>query len=309
MSFSNSLSAVDSVLDYVKLHFVILLWGLTAVLGNLVDLSSTQLVFIRSLLASLLLAALLRKHLAIRPRVAILLIGNGMLLGAHWILFFVAVKIASVSVCMIGMATVSFWTAILEPMLVRRVRFNVVNLVLGVVAAVGVVVIYQSHAHFQSGVVVAIVAAVLACLFSIFNGQLFGCAPPIVIVTYQMAGSTVFCAAALSVSAVFGWNLSTGSWSLSTLQWIWILILVAACTIYGYHVYIQLLERLSVFTINFANNLEPVYGIALGSLVFHDHRDLNTSFYVGAVVIALSVLVQPWLSELRTPQRKLRAQS
>ncbi|EMI46793.1 permease [Rhodopirellula sp. SWK7] len=297
------LPSLVSVIDYIKLHFVILLWGFTAVLGNLIDLTPTQLVFVRSLLSALILVAVLRSRLKIDTKVAAMLLGNGFLLGLHWILFFVAVKIASVSVCMIGMATVSFWTAVLEPMMVSRVRFNALNLLLGVVAAGGVGIIYYSQAHFQTGVIVAVVAAVLACLFSIFNGQLFHRAPPIVIVTYQMAGSAMFCAAALLCFGSSELGPALTPWIPPVSQWGWMMILVLACTIYAYHVYVRLLERLSVFTINFANNLEPVYGIALGSLLFHDHRDVSFSFYLGAAIILASVLIQPWLSEARiSPQ-------
>jgi drug/metabolite transporter (DMT)-like permease len=284
------------VLDYFKLHFVIVLWGLTAVLGNLVDLSATQLVFYRSGLAAIVLAAVLRLRLKVSPRDAVMLFGNGMILGGHWILFFLAVKISSVSVCMIGMATVSFWTALLEPMLNARVAFKPINLMLGLIAACGVGLIYGSQPQFHAGIVVAVVSAWLACLFSIFNGRLFHRAPANVVVTYQMAGSALLCAIGLVISKARGWNLASEPWVPPEAQWIWITILVLVCTIYAYRVYVALLQRLSVFTINFANNLEPVYGIALGALLFQDHQDLTVSFYVGAAVIILSVMAQPWLS-------------
>jgi drug/metabolite transporter (DMT)-like permease len=284
------------VVNYLKLHFVILLWGLTAVLGNLIELSAVQIVLYRSVLATLFLTALLRKQLVLDCKSAILLLTNGMLLGCHWITFFWAVKISSVSVCMIGLATISFWTAIFEPMIFPKVRFKVVNLILGVISACGVLLIFGSEARFQPGIILATVSAILSALFSIFNGQLFDRASNSVVVTYEMAGSGIFCAIALAISQWFDIGLAGDRWLPQTIEWFWLLILVLACTIYAYRVYIQLLTKLSVFTINFSNNLEPVYGIVLGAWLFKDHQSLTAGFYTGAAITLLAVLAQPWLS-------------
>jgi drug/metabolite transporter (DMT)-like permease len=287
------------VVDYLKLHFVILLWGFTAVLGNLIELSATQIVFYRSALASLILATLLRRTLLIDSKSALLLIANGMLLGGHWILFFWAVKISSVSVCMIGMATISLWTAILEPILIPKVRFKTINLILGVISACGVILIFGSQAQFQSGIILAIASGILSTLFSIFNGQLFDRAPNKVIVTYEMAGSAFFCAIALAISQWFDFGFASDRWLPQPMEWVWLLILVLACTIYAYRIYVQLLNKLSVFTINFSNNLEPVYGIVFGALLFQDHQQLTVGFYIGATIIFVAILAQPWLSHER----------
>ncbi|TWT50759.1 EamA-like transporter family protein [Rubripirellula amarantea] len=290
------------MLDYLKLHCVILMWGMTAVLGKLIDLTATELVITRSGLAALVLGTLLRSRMMIQPKIAMLMIGNGMILGAHWITFFVAVKISSVSVCMIGMATVSFWTALLEPMMIRRVRFVPANLILGLIGGMGVALIYGSETQFQSGIVVALGSAVLACVFSIFNGQLFDLAPTRVIVSYQMVGSSILCASVLGLSEINQWGLGSEHWLLTPMQWVWIAILVLVCTIFAYGLYISLLQRLSVFTINFANNLEPIYGIILGALLFRDHEYLSPSFYTGAFIIVVAVMLQPWLTRSSTPQ-------
>ncbi|WP_231741764.1 DMT family transporter [Stieleria varia] len=280
-----------------------MLWGFTAVLGNLIDLSAAQVVFIRSSLAALILAVMLRRFLIIDRRLAMALIGNGMLLGAHWVLFFLAVKISTVSICMVGMATVSFWTAVLEPMMIAKQRWQGVNLILGLVVVGGVYLIYRGETQFHAGIVVASLSALLACVFSIFNGGLSGHAGERVIVMYEMAGSAIFCALALGLSEYFGWGLASDRWFPTLWEWGWIAILVLACTIYAYQVYVELLKRLSVFTINFANNLEPVYGILLGSLLFRDHQRMGASFFAGTAIIVVAVIAQPWL-ERRQRQRR-----
>ncbi|MDV6032064.1 MAG: DMT family transporter [Phycisphaera sp. RhM] len=290
------------VRDYLKLHFVVLIWGFTAVLGKLIELSATQVVLYRSAAAAAILFALLPRRAAVSKPLAVALLFNGMLVGAHWILFFLAVKVANVSICMIGMATTSFWTALLEPILIRKVRFQWGNLLLGCVVIAAVYWIYRTETRFHYGLLVALVGAVVATLFSIINGLFAGKVHPQSVVMYEMAGAGVFCGLALVTVNAVGFPLDSDRYWPTALEWLWLAILVLAGTVLAYQIYVELLDRLSVFTVNFANNLEPVYGISLGALFFGDHELLGSRFYAGTLVILAAVIVQPWLMKTkRTP--------
>ena len=287
--------------DYVKLHFVILLWGFTAVLGNLIEMSSTQLVLVRSVLATVVLAIFVPQHLVIPKRLAMLLLLNGMVLGFHWVLFFMAVKVANVSICMIGMATIAFWTALLEPLFNRKCRVSMVNLGLGLVVIVGMYWIFRGESEFHYGLIIALAGAVLATLFSIFNGLLAGQVNEQSVVVYEMAGAAIFCATTLVIASSLGYSLASDRWLPTPMEWVWLAILVGGGTILAYRMYVQLLDRLSVFTINFSNNLEPVYGITLGAIFFGDHQFLGANFYAGTVLTLAAVLVQPFLARRQRP--------
>ncbi|MEM6366363.1 MAG: DMT family transporter [Planctomycetota bacterium] len=281
--------------DYLKLHFVILLWGFTAVLGKLIALGATQLVFYRAVMATGLMVLYLGRRSRIRRSLAIQMIGNGMLLGLHWVLFFLAVKIANVSICMIGLATVSFWTALLEPLMIPKAKMYRVNFVLSGIVIVAVYLIYRTETEFYLGLIVAVVSALLAAVFSIINGNFSGQADDSVIVMYEMGGVALFCSGVAALGPLFGQTVF-GDRVLPTIQeWLWFAILVLACTILAYQIYVELLKRMSVFTINFANNLEPVYGIVLGAIFFGDHERVGPGFYWGTTLILLAVIAQPWL--------------
>lgn len=283
------------VRDYLKLHFVIFLWGFTAVLGKLIELSATQVVLYRSAAAAAILLMLIPRRAMVSKQLAAALIVNGMILGSHWMMFFLSVKIANVSICMIGMATISFWTALLEPMLIPSVRFQRTNLVLSCLVVVAVYWIYHSETEFHYGLLVALFGAVLATVFSIINGLFAGRVDEQSIVLYEMAGAAMFCATTLGITTFCGYPLGSDRWIPTSMEWLWLAILVLGGTLLAYQMYVELLRRLSVFTINFANNLEPVYGISLGALFFGDHRFLGGAFYAGTAVILAAVLVQPWL--------------
>ncbi|MDQ2792931.1 MAG: EamA family transporter, partial [Bacteroidota bacterium] len=98
-----------------------LLWGFTAILGKLLaPLPSVELVFWRTLLAATGLAVLLvaRKLPWRIPAGQVLrLLAVGALVAAHWITFFLAARLSSVSVCLAGLATLALFTYMLERLL------------------------------------------------------------------------------------------------------------------------------------------------------------------------------------------------
>lgn len=290
--------------DYLKLHVVVLLWGGTASLGNLIDLSAIQVALYRSLLAALILFLAYPRDTRLSGRQIAAVVGNGMLLGLHWMLFFLAVKVANVSICMIGMATVAFWTSLLEPALVRSCRFQWVNLFLGLLVIFAVFLIYRTETEFHYGLSVALTASLVATVFSIINGRFAGKIAERSVVMYEMAGAAVFCGVATAIGSAVGMPLASPRWMLQPMEWVWLGLLVIGGTVIAYLMYVELLRRLSVFTINFANNLEPVYGIAMGALFFQDHRDLGGGFFAGTMLILAAVIAQPWLARL-TSRRAL----
>ncbi|WP_047815967.1 DMT family transporter [Rhodopirellula islandica] len=282
--------------DYLKLHFLVFVWGFTGAMGELIRLPAVEIVLFRSAIASVVLAWMVRRSWRVPTRRAFAMLATGCLIGAHWVLFFFAVKVANVSVCMVGIATVSLWTALLEPLMIRGRKLRRMDLIFGMGVIAAVAVIFQSELQYAGGFLIAITAALAAAVFSILNGRFAVTTPHRVISLYEMIGACVFCAACLPISALY---LSEGQ-GLDLLpspsDFAWLLVLAVVCTVYAYSEYVSLLKRLSVFTINFANNLEPVYGMILGAILFGDYQTLGVGFYVGATAIAFLVLAHTGMS-------------
>lgn len=273
--------------DHLKLQVIVILWGFTAVLGQLISLTATNLVAWRCGIAGLCLLIWLRKRIVIPPSQALLFLATGFVIGAHWITFFLSVKIAKVSICMIGVATLALWTAVLEPIILRHRHFRVIDLIFGSLIVVGVVIIYLSELEYSHGLFVAIFSAFLAAAFSVINTFHIKHAAHTVIVFYEMVGAAIF-------AAIFALILN-GRLSLpaDSLDWLWILVLALFCTVVSFSQYVQLLERMSVFTLNFVANLEPVYGITLAAVILQEHKNLNNGFYLGAAVIIATIMLYP----------------
>jgi drug/metabolite transporter (DMT)-like permease len=55
------------------------------------------------------------------------------------------------------------------------------------------------------------------------------------------------------------------------------------------------LRKISAFTVNLTYNLEPLYGIALAFVVYREDKLLTGAFYIGLLLILISVLLQTFL--------------
>jgi drug/metabolite transporter (DMT)-like permease len=283
--------------DYIKLHFVVIIWGFTAILGRLINLESPVIVTYRVAAAGLMLAVLiiaLKIPRSTAAKVRIALTANGLLLGLHWTLFFLAVEIANVSVCMIGMATATLWTAFLEPLLIKERRFHAYNVAIGIVMIGAITIIAGSDFQYMKGLLVAIASAGVATTFSIINSRFSRNHHHYVIALHQMTGATLFCTVAIAIVALTRGSLPNLIPSPADAGWL--LLLASFCTVYAYAQYIELLKRLTVFTIHLAYNLEPVYGIVLAAIFFREHQQLGSMFYLGSAIILLTVVAHPFIT-------------
>ncbi len=283
--------------DYFQLHFIVLIWGFTAILGALISLPSVELVFYRTLIAIPLLGwVVYAKRRAFKiSRIDLLkILGTGVLIAAHWILFFGAAKVSTVSVCLAGMTTSSLWTGVLEPIFFKR-RINAYEILLGLVIIGGLYIIFQFEFSHVLGLAMAIASAFLAALFSVINGRLVLKHDHYVITFYEMIGAT------LGIALFFPFYASTmtrgvGLQLYATPQdWVYILILSGICTVYAYSVGVKLMKKFTPFAVNLTVNLEPVYGIVLAFLIFGQKEKMTTGFYVGTLIILLAVLTYPLL--------------
>jgi drug/metabolite transporter (DMT)-like permease len=301
--------------DYLKLHFIVLLWGFTAILGKLIKLPPVELVFWRTLLASTGLAGLLlvrRTGWRVGAAEALKLLGVGALVAAHWITFFLAARLSSVSVCLAGLATLALWTSLLEPLLLwRRVRPYEVGL--GLLAMLGLYLISQAEFNQLTGLLVAVASAGLSALFSVLNSQLVKRHPPTRLTFYEMLGA---CLSIVAFMPVYGRYFTQGAglrlaWH--GFDWLWLLLLAGVCTVYAFSTSVELMKRLSAFVVNLTINLEPVYGIVLAQSLFvlgvpgFGQEKMSSGFYLGTVLILASVLVHPVLDHWN--QRRARKQA
>lgn len=306
------MSHKPTITDYLQLHFIVLIWGFTAILGKLLEpLDSSAVVLFRTLLAVLGLAGVLafrRQVLRVSGTDLWRLLATGLLIGLHWVLFFLAARLANVSVCLAGMATSSLWASLLEPILLRR-RVQLIEVILGGVVMAGLYLIFQFEFDKVLGLVVAILSAMLSSLFTIINSRFTHRYDALVISFYEMIGASV-CAFGLW-AVVHSLDPHEASHPIqyvpvSVLQWGWLLILSLVCTVYAYSVGVGLLRKFSPYMAVLTVNLEPVYGILLAVLIFGNTERMTIGFYLGTLVILAAVIIYPiWHRRLTNVKSQL----
>lgn len=281
--------------DYLLIHVVVLAWGFTSILGRWIDLPPVDLVVWRSGLAALGFAGvalITGKRLGGDWRRALGLMGVGLLLGWHWVLFFLSARLATVSVCLAALPTAMIWCSLIEPLVDGSRRWLRGELLVGLVMVGAVWLIYQVEFSHWWGFTVALGAAVLAALYSVLTKQMVVKWPASVIGFYQMTGAMLGVLLGLPlVGGGEGLALPAGG------DWLSLLVLAWGCTVAAYMGYLDALTRVSVFTVNVIYNLKPVYGILLALLFFGEAEKMSPEFYAGAGVIVAVVLALPWAKQ------------
>lgn len=281
---------------YLELHIAVFLWGFTAILGELIQLSSLSLVWWRVFLTSVTILLTSKTWSVVRAmprRLVIQYVGIGFIVVIHWLAFYGAVKLANASVALICMATTSFFSSILEPFILKKtVKWYEVALGLVIVPAM-VFVAGTLPEKMTLGLCIGLLSAFLVTIFSIFNKKLINKSDPLSITFLELGGGCLF----LTCLMPFYFQMDeTAVWMPpSVSDWFYLLVLSLLCTNLAYWLGIRTLRHLSAFASNLTINLEPVYGIVLAVVILKENKELSPSFYIGAAVILAAVLSYPFL--------------
>lgn len=287
--------------DYLRLHFIVLIWGFTGILGKLIPLPATELVCYRMFWAAvgILVWALWKNKKLILPLSAMLpIVGVGCIVALHWVTFFAAIKVSNVSVAVGCMASATLFTAFIEPIIERK-RIFWIEFVLGFGIIIGLYIITQFALQYYLGIILALVSAFLASLFGVLNKVLTRRHDPIVISAYEMMAGFV-------AVFLYTWFSNTGftqsPLNLHFIDVIYLLILAFVCTSYAFVTSVDLLKTLSAYTIAIAINLEPVYSIILAYFIFGDSEKMNLGFYLGTLFVLSIIWVHPILDRKFKPK-------
>ena len=284
--------------DYVHLHFIVLIWGFTAILGVLITIPAVEIVFFRTLFAFLALGLLLylrKRNFWLGYTETLKILSTGLLIAAHWILFFAAARVSTVSVTLAGMATCSIWTSFLEPMATKK-GIKWFEVVLGGIVMIGLYIIFRFEFNHVVGLSMAVVSAFLSALFTVINGQLTLRHNPYMITFYEMVGACLGTALFFPIYKIYFAADGVLNLNPSSMDWVYLIILAVICTVYAYSASVQLMQKMSAYLINLTVNLEPVYGIILAVLIFKEDEQMTSGFYIGTLVILSSVLIYPLIN-------------
>lgn len=280
---------------YLQLHFIVLLWGFTPVLGKLISLPALDLVFWRLIFAGLSLAVFIiykkfKFDLSIKETSIIFIMG--ILVGAHWYFFYHAIKVSNVSIAMAGFSTMTLFGSVLQPILLKK-KFFWGDAFYGVIILIGLAIILQFESGSIEGVFYGILAAFTGAFFGIYNGKLILKHNSSYITIVEFIGALVFI---IFIKLIINDNYFYLE-PFKNYDMLWLLVLSILCTTLAFTLSVEIMKYFSPFTVIITNNLEPVYGVIFSVFLFGQSEIMSSQFYIGAIIILFCVLSYPFFKK------------
>lgn len=295
----------DRLLNLLHLHFIVFIYGFTAILGKLISIDSLSLVWYRMGLASLFILVYIRFSkfkLKVSNRTMWRFTFAGIVVALHWVTFFWAIKVSTVSIALAMMSTGAFFTALLEPIVYKR-KIIGYELFFGLLVIIGLYLIFRVESGYLEGMLIALLSAFLVAVFSILNSQLVQQHRPSVISFYELTIGTLFLSVLLGVRGSF----TPHFFVLGASDWWYLIALSLICTSYAFIASVKIMKVLSPYTVMLTTNLEPVYGILLAWAIFGTEEQMSDVFYIGASLILITVIANGILKHRASKrQRQLK---
>lgn len=276
------------------MHLIVVILGFTGILGKLIELESSVLVWYRMLFAFLILVvfAIVKRNIREVSKIDFFkILGIGVVVAAHWLFFFESIKVSNVSVAVVCMATSSLFSALLEPLFFKR-KISWKEITLSVLVIIGLWYAINADTTFIKGYVFGVIAAFLATLFTILNSLFIDKVKSSNITLIEMLGGVFVITAYL----LYNDSFNVSSMTLTINDFIYLLILGGICTAFAFVISVEVMKYLSPFSVIMAVNLEPLYSILLALVIFNDGTEtMNNSFYLGGSIIIFAVFLDGYL--------------
>lgn len=272
----------------LRLHFIVFLWGFTAILGKLIFADAPILVFYRMLFAAFFLYIYLRfikkENIRVSKKLLFQLIGIGSIMAFHWLFFFQSIKVSNVSIALSCLSLSTLFAALIEPIVFRR-KVDYKEIIIGAVIVICISLIFNAELKYKEGIIYGILCSLFGTIFSVFNGKVFGKTSSGNIIFYEIAGGWLI----LSVIYLFSGQIFTVD-EISYRDLALITLLASIFTAYPMFESVKLMKFISPFTLILTVNLEPVYGIILAFFIFGASEHMSPVFYIASLVMIIAIV-------------------
>jgi drug/metabolite transporter (DMT)-like permease len=272
---------------------MVVILGLTGVFGKLISLSAIHLVWYRMGIAFISIAVFLafKKQLfSVSKKDLIGLLGVGALVTFHWLCFFESIKVSTVSVAVVCLATSSLFSALIEPFFFKR-RFLFYEVIMGVVVVLALAFIMGAETKYFWGYFYGIIAALLATLFTLFNAKYINKVGAAKITMIEMLSGVIIISCILFSQQDY--TVFTTRISITDLTYL--IVLGTLCTAMVFVWLTEIMRHITPFSLIMAINMEPIYSILLALLIFKESELMSPSFYIGGSIIIGVIFLEGYL--------------
>ena len=268
----------------ISLHIAVFLLGITALFSKLIPMSATDIVFVRSVVAGLVLFVMLKlakKAVGLRTVkdywMALII---GLLLSAHWVTYFAAMQYSTVAIGMIALFTFPMITVFLEPFF-EPIKLVWQDIVSAIVVLVGIVLIVPEVSlenDVTLGIVLGVISAFFYAMRNLVHRKHFShySGPHAMLIQ--------ICVVILSLLAFISEDVVTTDSN----TWLLIFILGTLCTAAPHALIASSLQHLRAKTFSLIACIQPFYGVIFAMLVLSEHPNWQT-FVGGILVISAAI--------------------
>ncbi len=276
--------------NLLLLHFIVLIWGWSPILGKLINIEGViayQLVWFRMLITVITVASYLfltKQNIKLANKDVCQLLGIGAIIAFHWFCFYNAINVSNVSVTLVAFATGTLFTSIIEPIFYKRkiIRYEIA---FGMVIIGAIALIFQVETQYTLGIIFGMLAALTSSFFTVFNGLLVRRIPSPVIAIYELTGGFI----ALSIYLLFTGEFTVDFFNITPAAWGWLGILSILGTAFPFISSVNLMKKISPYTVTLTVNLEVVYGIIIAYILWKQDEAMTPGFYIGTLIILATI--------------------
>lgn len=285
-----------------RLHFIVFLWGFTAILGKLITANAQILVFYRMFFSAVFLFLFIRfykkESIKISKKLLLQLVGIGSFMAFHWLCFFHSIKVSNVSIALSCLSLSTLFASVLEPLIFKR-KIDFVEVIIGIIIVACISLIFNVEFRYKEGIFYGVLTALFGTIFSVFNGKLYGKTSSGNIIFYEILGGWVVLLIIYTLSGqIFTVN------EISYIDLALVILLAGVFTAYPMLESVSLMKYISPFTLILTVNLEPVYGIILAFFIFGESEQMSFLFYIASLVMIMAIVVNGILKS-RKAKKKL----
>lgn len=276
--------------NLLLLHLTVVIFGVTGILGKLIEADEIIIVFYRLIIAVIGIYAYFKisgykinvSKEAIKETWYV-----GAIVGLHWITFFGSIKLSNVSVALICFSSGAFFTSLLEPLYFKR-KLDYKEVLLGLVTVIGIFYVCKEpgkpffESKYLPGMLMSLFSASLSSWFTVINGVLIKRGRRAKNISFlELSFAFIF----LLLVVGYEYHDQLGSLALRPIDFLYVGILGLLCTSFAYIVSVDVMKELSPYTVVMAVNLEPIYSIVLAVLIWPESEKMSPTFYIGALII------------------------
>ena len=268
-----------------QLNFAVLIISTSGTLGRYIDLPVPMIIFLRAAIGGVFLYIFCKwrkMSFTIQTKDRKTIFFSGVLMGLHWIFYFISLKLSSVAIGMLSVFTYPIITTFLEPIMLGS-KFKNSNLLLGLMVLLGIYFL-APEISLENDQFKAIGFGVFSAFcYSIRNIYMKSKAAEYegsILMVYQLIIVTVL------LSPIFIFYDTTGLES--SLPAVLILALLTTAT--GHTLFIYSFRNFTISAASIISGVQPVYGILIGMIVLNEYPAFSTVF--GGILILGTVVIE-----------------